>query len=47
VCGLDPVLAGTDARSNRISELKQRLDFAERLLAWREAVDQLPGGAQQ
>jgi hypothetical protein len=31
----------------RLAEVEERLDFAERLLARRESIDQLPGGVQR
>ncbi len=41
------LLAEMDALKERLAEVEERLDFAERLLARAEAADQLPGRAQQ
>ncbi len=36
-----------DALGNRLAEVEERLDFAERLLAQSEQTNQLPGGADR
>jgi hypothetical protein len=41
------VTAEVDDLRNRLAEVEERLDFAERLLAAGREVDQLPGGARQ
>jgi hypothetical protein len=44
----DPQLLGeVEAVKTRLAEVEERLDFAERLLARRESIDQLPGGVQR
>jgi hypothetical protein len=40
------LLADVEGLKDRLNEVEERLDFAERLLAARE-VEQLPGGARQ
>ena len=37
----------TDDLRNRLAEVEERLDFAERLLAHGRRADQLPGGAHR
>jgi hypothetical protein len=41
------VTAEVDDLRNRLVEVEERLDFAERLLAHGGPVNQLPGGARQ
>ena len=44
----DPaLLAEVDQLRGRVSEVEERLDFAERLLAQSREIDQLPGGAHR
>ena len=44
----DQVLgAEVDQLRDRLAEVEERLDFAERLLARRADADQIPGGAQR
>jgi hypothetical protein len=42
-----PLMAEVEAMKTRLAEVEERLDFAERLLARRESIDQLPGGVQR
>jgi hypothetical protein len=41
------VTAEVDDLRNRLAEVEERLDFAERLLAHGKQADQLPGGAHR
>jgi hypothetical protein len=41
------VTAEADDLRNRLAEVEERLDFAERLLAHGKQADQLPGGAHR
>ncbi len=41
------VLAEVDELRTRLAEVEERLDFAERLLARVDTVDQLPGRVQR
>jgi hypothetical protein len=41
------VTAEVDDLRNRLAEVEERLDFAERLLAYGRQADQLPEGAQR
>jgi hypothetical protein len=41
------VTAEVDNLRNRLAEVEERLDFAERFLAHGRQVDQLPGGARR
>lgn len=41
------LMAEVEAMKTRLAEVEERLDFAERLLARRESIDQLPGGVQR
>jgi hypothetical protein len=41
------LLADFEGLKERLDEVEERLDFAERLLAAGREVDQLPGGARQ
>lgn len=43
----DGVAAEMDHVRNRLAEIEERLDFAERLLASSETVHHLPGGEQR
>ena len=44
----DPALGEElDRLRDRLAEVEERVDFAERLLASREQPDQLPGGAHR